>query len=61
MPFKIDECAMRGELNQVVIIEDTHTCGGGCCSYGGKTEDEKDVAIGLEKEEVDELLLAIMA
>ena len=36
----------------------THTCGGcgGGCSYGGRREDEKDLAIGMEKEKVDELL-----
>ena len=39
---------------------DTHTCGGcggGCCSYIEERKSEKEQAIGMEKEKVDELLL----
>jgi hypothetical protein len=49
----------------LVCSNHTHTCGGGCgggcCSNGGRREDEKDLAIGMEKEKVDELLFGIVS
>ena len=59
-----DYLEMREEKQTNRLVIKAHTCGGcggGCGGgrylYGGRTEDENDVAIGMEKEEVDRVLL----